>query len=381
VDNFNQGAIRSAETSRGAALRLSSQWLDGRVSIDAGFARSRFESARDEQLEGGLDVVPSTEESRDATYLDVSFDLIRNRPITTSQQINARLSLQLERVDPLYRTVAAFTQSDISKQSVTLGGNLGPLLLQVGAGRMHDNLAGIPSILRTRTDQRTATAGLALAGLFPAVSRPFLLPTLNANYSWIHQSGDGIPVDSGFNESHVPDQVSSNLTAGIEWQLARWRFGARYSRNLQDNRQPSRERSDFENSSRGVYLALTLAPRFDLSYDLTRDGQESIEFATRDETTRHGLTASWRPWGDLSVSGNVSRAAGRDDARTKSDESFESYVEVSQGFRLWRSGGQRPTHRVFVRYANRDTSSVSGFGSAFESSGWTITTGLNVKAF
>jgi hypothetical protein len=381
LDNYNQGAIRSAEISRGGGLRLLSSAFGGKVTVEGGVARSKFEASRDLQLEGGLPVVPLEETSRDAHYLEIGVAVLENRALTATQQANARVTYAVERIDPLYRSVVAYTQSDLIRQTVGVTGNVGPLLLQLTGARMHDNLDDVDSLLRTETEQRMAVASLNLGALWPKVKYVSLLPAISWGYTWTRQKGGGVPVDSGFNASHVPDQISDNLTAAIEWQYGSWRWGTRYNANEQDNRQPGRELSDFQNTSRGVYLGYQFAPRFDLTYDATNDGQDSLEFRTEDRTTRHGLTATWRPWGDLALAGNVSRARGSNNTRTQANRNLQSYFEVSSGFRLWRAANARPTHRVFLRYSNRDLESRNGFGTSSENSGWTLTSGLNLKVF
>jgi hypothetical protein len=380
-DAYNQGAIRAAETSRGNAWRILMSDPSNRLSIEGGFSRSRFEDAVDVQLEEGLAVTPLGTPKRDAYYADATFALLRDRPIAGEARASVALGFHLEQVDPLYRSVAAYAQADVLRRSFDLTGSLGPLSVQLLRSTMEDNLEEIPSILKTLTDQDGATASLQLASLAKSERLKLWLPALAGSVTRIHQHGASIPVDSGFSAGHVPDQISRNATLGVDWMIRAFRIGYRWNASEQDNRQPGRERADFEAGSSGLSFGYAPTDRLGLGIDLSLDEQHSVESGRTDRTRRGGANVSWRLFGDVALAASWSRTLGRDDARTVRTGSADSYLELSSGFRLWsRAAGAPPPHRAFVRYANRSSDSTDLLLGTFDDrGGWTVSTGVTVS--
>jgi hypothetical protein len=379
-DAYTQGSIRSAEKSRGEALRVLASTPSQRFIIDAGFARSRFQAQRDEELEGGLNVVPLTEKDRGAGFLDATVVLLQNRKLGATQTASVSLTLNLERVEPLYRSVAVSTQADLQRGALTLSGNVGPLTVQVGHIRMEDNLEGLRTILKTKTEQSTVNLGLSLASLFGARRGVRWIPMLTSTINHTHQYGAFLPINSGFSDSHVPDQISLNAQAGLEWQVQPVRFGFRTSLVDQDNRQIGRERSDFKSGSGTAFFALQPSDRVEISLESTRENQRNIEFAQRDKTTRNGVTLSWRFFRDLAIAGNYSRTNGDNDPLTAERSSSEKFVELSSGFKMFNS--QQNRNRIFARYSNRGASNFDRvFNTRSANEGWTLTSGLSLSLF
>lgn len=384
LNNFNQGAIRAAEKSRGHALRFLGSTPAQRWIVDAGYTRSRFRPARDDQLEEGVDVVPLKQDERDAAYVDTTLVLVQGKPIGKTQQASLSLSYRLDRVDPLFRSVATSTQADIRRQAGGITATLGPVSLQFVHERMQDNLDHIASILQTKTRQSNVNLGINAASLLGARKRAWLVPALTAGYSNTHQFGVELPGNSGFSASHVPDQISRSVQAAVEWQVRQARFGYRWNASRQDNRQPGRERADFNARTGAVFFGFTPTERFDVGLETSADEQESVEAARTDQTRRHGVTLTWRFFKDFALAGNFSRTLARDDPRTSQRNGHEAYLELSSGFRVWRSRAeqQQNSSRLFVRYTERKASAFDRiFATASDTEGYTVTTGINLSVF
>jgi hypothetical protein len=382
LNDFNQGAIRSAEKSRGNAWRMLLSDRTQRVTFEGGYTTSRFREAQDLQLEEGLPVTPLDETTRDAAYGDLSVALIRNRTLGKSTAVNVVAGIHFERVDPLYRSIGAFTQADVERLSADLAATIGPLTMQVSHGSMQDNLAGIASILTTNTDQTTAAASIALSSFVKKPSRAIWMPALVATFSRTHQFGEGVPENSGFSPSHVPDQMSTSATFGASWSWSRVRFAYQWNLSRQDNRQPGRERADFHADSSGVTVDFTPLTRLTFGLNLSRDQQRNLEVDRTDRNTRAGTTLTWRVFGDTALATSYGISRSRDAARTSENNSSDSYVELSSGLRLWQSPAQPSRARLFLRYANRDADSFDRtFGTSDRRRGWTLTSGVNMNVF
>lgn len=382
LSGFNQNAIQSAERSRGASLRLMASSPARRFVIDGAITRSRYRAARDEQLEAGLDVTPLREEDRDAAYVDVSLALLQNARFIGAQRTNLSLSATYERIEPLFRSVAAYVQPDAQRAGISLNGNAGPLVMQLAHARSEDNLDGIRSLLKTKTRELNASVGLALGPLFGTRRGARWVPALSASAMRVHQFGAYIPEDGGFSASHVPDQVSIGGQAAIEWQLQRVRFGYRSSVSRQDNRQPGRENADLRGDAGTVFFGFSPSDRFDVSLESSLEHQRNLEMDQRDRMRRSGVTLSWRLWRDIAVSGNYSRVYGRDALWTNERSSYDGYFDLSSGFSLWRTSAQQSRSRIFLRYSTREASTFDRiFDARSANEGWSINSGVSMSVF
>jgi len=371
-NGFNDAAVRSPGRSLGVGLRVlladPKQW----IAIDGGFTRSRYSAREDEEVEAGIDVRPLDDTDANAAYLDANVALIRNQTLR-KQPVSVSAAVSLERIEPLFHSVAVALQPDVVHGSVALNGAIGPVALQLATLRSDDNLDEIRSLLKTRTRQTSLNVGLPLSAFWPKLHG---LPTITAAASRTHQYGLWLPTNADFASAHVPDQISLTSQAQVEWQIHPIRFGARGAYSDQDNRNSGALFTDFVAESYGAYAGWSPSPRVDVSYDFTHDLQDNFDLAQREHARRHGLTLSVHLVRDLAVTGNYSRIVGRDDAGSRAQRASDAFVEISMPFRLYRSG------RAYVRYTDReDTLFDSLFALDQTQSGWQLTTGVNVSVF
>jgi hypothetical protein len=223
LSGYNQGHINDAERSRGLSLRLIASDKTQRLRLDGGWARSRFTNPRDILLDQGAQVVAVRETTRNARYLDLSYDLLRNWKLSPTKAANLTVNYRHEQADPLYRSVAAFTPADRMQNQLELAGSIGEVQVTFSELRFNNNLENIPSILKAFTRREYLMVGAPLGSILghlfnrgPAASAsappqpsPWL-PRLSYNFDRTHQFGQGLPSNSGFDSlSQVPDQVST----------------------------------------------------------------------------------------------------------------------------------------------------------------------------
>ena len=379
LTGFNQGAVVSAERSRGLGLRLAASDPDGRLQLDSGWARTRFEAAEDAELEQGLDVVPIAAATRDARYLEASWAFVRGVRLTETAGLDLTLAVHHERVEPLYRSVAAYTSADVEANSADLNGTIGPAAVQLSHGSSRDNLENIPSVLTTHTRRTAANLSLPVAALLSAGA---LVPNLSATWDRTHQVGTGIPVDGGFDASHVPDQIGVNRTAGLDWSGTGWTGGLAWGHSSQDNRQPGRENADFDTWTSGARFGFAAGPRLDIGLDVSLERSLSVESGRTDRTRRLGATVSWRPFDPLGVSGSLSWTRSLDDQGQSRSEGFDSDLQATWRLSLARVGLPSGSASLFARTTNREYSARDlVFGFDDDRRLWTVTVGLNVSFF
>src|SRR6185436_5788405 len=86
--HFNQATVTDTERSRGWGLRLVASDPAQRLQLEGGFARSLFTNPADPLLNQGFQVVPVRATTRNAHYLDVSYQLLRELTVSQTRKAN-----------------------------------------------------------------------------------------------------------------------------------------------------------------------------------------------------------------------------------------------------------------------------------------------------
>lgn len=381
--NFLQGAVVDAEKSRGGGLRVLSGSRSQRFRLEGGVAGSQFTNPDDPGLSQGTAMVPVETTTRFAHYLDVSVGLLQNVPLTPTLPFSLSAHARRERVDPLYRSVAAFVSADVLQHSLSVQAGVGAVQVQASLHRAEDNLDGIASILKTRTEQRNTSLSLPLAALLGVQGAATgLLPRLSYSHAQTHQFGVGLPRDGGFNASHVPDQLSTQHNVSGDWNGTWWRLGYRYGHAFQDNRQEGREDDDFLNVTHSLGIGLTPAPFMDVSLDLSMDRAENKADARIDRTQRVALRMGIRPIQTLHFSASVSPTLVQDDDLISRRTNNSVQVEGSWSFALGADAMKLARGQVFVRYVRRESRNQDFmFDLDQEQRTYSVNTGVSLTLF
>ena len=371
ISNYNQGNITDAEQSKGFGFRLITSDKSQRFRAETGFARSRFNNPEDPSLDQGFAVVPVRETTRNARYLEASYDILRNLSLTKNQQANLTFTYRHERVDPLYRSVAAFTQANRHQNHFELVGSIGEINVAVSNFRFHDNLDNIPSILKAFTRRSALILGAPLVSLFGDPAKPaWWLPRVSYSFDRTHQFAEFVPSNSDFRPPQIPDQVSTNQSFSAEWQAHRWRFGYRFNDSFQDNRS-DREGvpvlSTLGNVTHGFTLGLSPAKPLDLNLDLSRDNLNSRDSNANkdkernDRALRFGINVTWRMMRNSTFAANLSNTLAHsagDLSRTSSRRNTGFDMQWSYRFGWEKSSLRKVQGQFSIRYANRYAQSL-----------------------
>jgi hypothetical protein len=386
LNSFNQSNVNDTERSRGASIRVVASDKAQRFRFDGGFARSRFTNPADPLLYQGQSVVPVVPVSRNARYLDVSYEVLRGFKLTESRPVNLVVSYRHEQVAPLYRSVAASSQADRLNHQWDVTGSIGEITLAVNHTRSNDNLAGIRSILQTLV-RRSALNFAAPASLLLGNSTepsPWL-PRLSYTYDRVHQFAAFVPVGGDFTSlAQIPDQVGTNQTFGAEWQLPRsMRVGYRFNHSFQDNRQPGLERADLQNLVNGVTLGLSPAKTLDLNFDLNAERSSNFNQNSVDSTLRVGTNLTWRMTNSMVWAMNVSTTGAGNRANTSNRRDADFDIQYSWRFlNTEKSRFKKAQGQFFIRYANRYAAASDRlFGFTTFTKLQTFNAGLNLIFF
>lgn len=356
LNSVSQGSVNDVERSKGGSVRLLFTDQAQRLKFDGGFTRSQYRNPEDPLLYQGTNTIPVPFLTRNAHYIDVSYDVLRGFKLTKTKQANLGLAVRHEQVDPLFKSLGASAQPDKLQNELQLSGSVGEISVQAGAVRFNDNLRRIPSILRSLTRATRFSVALPAAALFGGTSNTSTyLPRLSYSFDRTHQFGASIPIRGGFetDQSTIPNQVGTNQTFSAEWQVKKLTSGYSFNRSFADNRQPGRAKSDFLNQTHSARLGVNPLPSLNLNVDLSRDSANDLESLKLLHTWRVGSTAAWNLNKRMTWTGSISNTIAGDRAQTSGSRNTEFDTQFSFRAGRERERWQKVQTQVFVRYANR----------------------------
>jgi hypothetical protein len=371
--DFNEGRITDAERNRGFGIRVAGGDRANRLRFDGGVTRASFVNPADPLLAGTAVVVPVRPTTRTARYVDAAYTIVN----TPGAALSAGFRHEL--VQPLFGSLQGFVRPDLLQNVVDANGSFSGLSVQGSLAWSHDNLDEVPSVLRTLTRTQQVNVAAPFGGM--ARSRDGRLPTVTYSLQRTHQAGDGVPVDSEFQPTHVPDQVSVNQAVSVEWQHAQWRAGYRFNHSLQDNRQVGRALADFGALTNSVTVGFA-RPEGDVGLELGFEGAENREVRRTDRTRRLSITGSWRPSPRSTVTGQFSTTRVGNDVDDQRSRNADLGVQFTQVVPVTRRPDGKPSIQVFVRYARVSARLLAGTaGPAGDTRLWTLNTGATFSVF
>ncbi len=381
----SQGRVDDTERSRGYSARVLARDRSDRFRLDAGFTRSQFTNPEDPLLNQGASVVPSRQVTRNARYADASFDLFKdftfakagaategnsNQRIQDAasapnggapKKFNLTLNLGHERVDPLFKSIGANTQADLNRNQVEMVGSFGELAFAAAYARFNDNLAGIPTILRTDTRRNSFVISTPLQGLFSgrpvAQPNPFL-PRIGYTFQRVRAFADFTPVGGGFDEpGAIPDQANIVQSFVAEWQFKEMRLGYRLNHSSQNNRAVGRERADLRNLTHNATFGWAPLTTLDFLLEFNLEDANNRELAGDDRTLRFGLVTNWQATRRQSFKATFS-TIGADSflERARAGDSRNIEFDLQWNYRIARESENRFRKFqavYFLRYSNR----------------------------
>jgi hypothetical protein len=392
---FNSGVVPDAERTRGVGLRVVGSSEGGRASGEVVLARTRHAHPLDPALAApdGSTIVPVRAATSDAWFATLRLLLLRAE---AEQPLDLSLDARHERTAPQYRSSAASVTPDQEANRLGLQAGLHGATAQLGATTRVDNLDRIATLLRTRTDEGDAALSLPLGTWLRGSSNnssssntsstsstsdsagvpggangaPLTLwPTLALNAKRVHQRAVNEPLveASGIAASHRPDQLTEDQQLKFDWTLGAHALGYGVARSRTDNRQPGRERADFDRLAHNALLSLSFGEAWRFALALQRARQFSLETGITNRTIGGSLQADWRASERFAVSAQV-----RHDL---ADDSFDRARQANDGAQLqfnWRFDvdgvDKKLPGQLFVRFgyeAQRQREATFGTAAAF----------------
>jgi hypothetical protein len=383
---FTRGALTDAEKSDGAGVQLSAALPSQRARLSAGVAESRFTNPHDPLLAGDLTTTNVAPVRRRARFVESNLVLLRDLHLGAFPAATIEAGVRHEHVDPLYRSVAAGTQADVLANGGSLNTTLGALTVQTNVSRSNDNLAGVPSLMRSFTRVATSQAALPVAALFRRSAPGSAWPRIAYGFGRTHQSAVTVADGSPFLPGDLPNLVATTHGASVQWQASVWRLGYRFNASVQDNQQPAHANADQLAQTHTISIGRTFSPRLELGVDASDERHTTREAGQHTRLERIGGTINWRPTGLTSLSANATTTSSTDHPRTQRGENTDVHAELSQGLPFVRAADQSPRAQAFLRYA-RQSFITQAFtdplvAATRQSNGtWSLASGLTLKLF
>jgi hypothetical protein len=368
---FGRAAVTDAETSTGYAFRVQSQALNRRVRFEAGFTSSTFDNPDDPALAQDTVLVAVERETRAARFVQTSLEVLRAVGIGAGKTVSLTAGFAHESVDPLFRTVASYTRADQLQNRWELRGDLAGLTVTANHARSHNNLDELESLLTSHTRRTGIDAALPLGTILRTQS---WLPTLRWRTDRTHQFGAGLPVNGGFSESHLPDQVSTDRSLGADMRIAFASVGYRHDRSIQDNRQVDRENADLERATHSVRATVTPIRALSASVDVALTEAVSLERDETDTTRRIGATLNWMPLRESTLGLQLSSARAENEVRASTRDDLTWSVQwASPVPGLDRFGG-----KLLLRFARAENTARES-DTELRRANWMVDAGFNLS--
>lgn len=368
---FNRGAVVAAERSRGGGAQVHLALPSGRLGLEAGWARMRLDGGFDAELEEGLAVEPVASSTSSGHFAELHATLLEGR-LAEHAQGALRVALQHQRVDPLYRSVAASTQADVDRRAGQLIAQLGSVTVQGSWERTVDNLNRLPTVLGSHGERHGVNLALPLAHLLSTS----WLPSLQAG--WDRSRARGLARDGTlFPPDTVPDLDTTSRSAALDWGVGAWQLGYRWSWSRADNRNPAQAQADLEPTSHQFSVARALGQRVNVSLDASRDETRELGSGQQDRSHRLGLATSLRFGEALGCSVNLSHSTRRSLPDQAENTGTDGDVQLSYRFSLGVVGGQGGAS---LRLARRHHTTLSPlFGVDEDTRHWSASLGVSVS--
>lgn len=382
--SFNQESIAESETSRGLGVKIQSAFWDKRVRGEASVAASRFNNPNDPFLSQGEILVQVVPESRMAWFGDLNAQLIRNMKFMPGAPLNVRSGYSFSRVDPLYEAVGINVRGDLQEHKMSVVMSTGPLNVNLQNRYSEDNLDNLRSILKTLSHQTNLQVQLNTSRLLKSGGSKIarLMPNIGYSYNFVHQYGDKVPEEGGFDETHVPDQRNHVHQASTAWQSRKWSVSYRFQTAYQDNRQPGREDNDFLRTGHVASLRLAPVSFIDFTTNFNLDLNQNKAVGETEVSRRIGYNIQIKPVISLNIRMSYQPSRTFDRADTRLRTHTQSSFDANWRFTFFRQLQNPLSGTLYLRYSKQVTFVNDQFREIPDDTMiWTIQSGITLNLF
>ena len=382
TSGVNRGVITDLQRSRGFAVRLIFNDKSGRFHFEGGFTRSLFSSPSDPSLNQGANVVALPDLTRNAHFLEASYEILKNFSLSKTKKVNLSVAFREENVAPLFRSLGASTQADKIQYEFSVNGSINEITAQFSQSNYHDNLRRIPSILRSLTGNTHFSLAAPAAALLNSTNTSAWLPRLGYSFDRVHQYAAAIPLNGGFDPSTVPNLAGTNQTFTADWQVKKFNWGYNVNRSYQDNRQAGRELADQAVLIHSGRVGIAVSTRMNLNLDLSRESSADKETGRIDRAYRLGPSVTWQLTKHMGLTASLANTVAGDAAKTSHSRNTGFDASWTYRFERGKEGFKKLSGQFFLRYANQYSHSIERiFLSDNLGKNQTLTANLSITFF
>lgn len=333
-NDFGISEVTSSEQNQAMGMRLLISDSEGRLDADLVFGISRYTNPDDPELTLGDQLVELSEESAIAHNINMSYLLIQDWQSPWGSNINLTLTANHSSAEPLYQTLTAFVQANLKNKMAGARFKIGNISGNFGIQSSRDNLDNVVNLLTTKTELDSFSMSAPLAAIFAAdteqISTESWLPNLDYSFQQTHQFAISSPdfINSGFNDdSHLPDQLTTNHDIAISWQFETLSLAFQSSHNNQDNRQIGRESSDFSNLQHASNLSWQQNDSVAWVFSLAKNRQRDMENSKTEYTDSVSISYNWQSNDGLGLA--ISYGLNKEDDSLDESQSFSNTADIS----------------------------------------------------
>jgi hypothetical protein len=355
VNGASEGRVVDAERSRGFGLRLLTSDSSERLKIEAGYALSRFFNPQDATLDPDGNAVPLPPALRSAHYADISYRIFKDVKLSEDRHLNLTAAFKYEYVEPLYKSLGASPSPDRFSHDYALDGSVGEITFQFAAARSRDNLANLPSILKSLIRSNRFSVAFPLSAFFNdgEAASPFL-PRIGYSIDRTRNFGESVPTNGGFeiDPATVPDLLNTNQTFSSAWQFPKFSVEYTYSRSFADNRQNGAENADNLGWVHGFTVGVNPLETLNFNAGLSFESQKNFEFGLVNRTKTLNVGASWNVFKGATLTGELSQTLAGDRAQTALNRNVNYSGQFAYNFSVEKGRFKKFGVQAFARFAD-----------------------------
>ncbi|MEX0272252.1 hypothetical protein AB3R30_24330 [Leptolyngbyaceae cyanobacterium UHCC 1019] len=325
-------------------------------------------------------VVPVKPVTKTAFYADISYDLLKEVKLDNTRTFSLTLNARHEQVDPQFQTLGATVTADQRRTLMGLNASIAGATIQLQQEWLEDNLANVPTVLKTKTRNTSLNVNLPLQTVLGSPSR--FLPTLTYSYQRVQQFGANVPIPdlSAFDPTEIPNQINQQHQAGIQWAFDELSFGYQFSSSVQDNRQLSREQADFFNLNHQLSLSWQPTSRFQLTLGYNFASAESKEEGITRFNSSPTIGLSWEFLKNVTLALNYNTTSDRDSLNQKFAQATGLEAILTWRFTINNGAGSPIPGSAFIRYSQQSNLNRDNvFGLSTDSTVQVINAGFSIS--
>lgn len=327
-----------------------------------------------------IQIVPVKPVTKSAFYADVSYDVLKDVNLGGNRTLSLTLNGRYERVDPQFQSLGATVTADQMRTVVGFNASISGASIQFQQEWLEDNLANVPTILKTKTRNTTLNVNLPLQSVLGSTSR--FLPVLNYSYQRVQQVGANVPIPdlSGFDPTEIPNQINQQHQFGVQWLFDELSLSYQFSSSFQDNRQPSRENADFLNLSHQLSFSWQPSPQFQLTLGYNWSSAESKEEGITRFNSSPTVDLSWEFLKNVTLALNYNFTSDRDSLNQSLTQATGLEAVLTWRFTIFSGSGTQIPGSAFIRYSRQSNLNRDNvFGFSTDSTIQVINAGLSIS--